>query len=281
MLEGIAIFALCMLVPWIGWLALSHIVPAVQIWWKHRWPAEITYEPVAPGALPPELMKAYLSADRALEAAGFDRRECAIVHGMEAASSAEFFEAMWTRAQGEDPATFSGMRMQAPSGAVLNAAYVMIETRYADGRALRTQNSPLAENQPPPQGTDRLICPEITDVRRLLDVHEARKRAASASGPPVRETRSPIDYLRDDNLASLRAALERGTLRFDERVNKYRPTLRGALRVAIPSAWPWRNMITNRSRERTAAALRELGFDESGNRLPIAELAAATTQATT
>jgi hypothetical protein len=182
------------------------------------------------------------------------------------------FQAAWMRRDAHDVAFFSGIAV--PRRRTFDAAPppmafvtdITFATSYPHERLVQTSNSSRPWIHPKPPTLDELQCPRVQDVRRLADVHEARKRRAALGDPaPVRDR--GIELLRKAHRGWVAIALNGTYYRRDPRTGACRLTFRGACALGWAVVWPGKVVVARRLNRRAAEALHELGFDETGNPL--------------
>jgi hypothetical protein len=276
---GILVAVACMALPWVAWLVVPWVLAVLNLR-RIRAPEALPVDSVALGALAPPAQKVCERIGRTLETYGFEPVGYAIEEANAPAGGAgggEVAHAVWRSAgdAGRDVVQVAVpmFRRAEPSGpqpppsALMPA--VSVVTEFPGQRTARTLAAPLPPVVPLGPDGDVLACPQVEDVRRLIDVHRARPRPAGWGEPVPQDDMSDVaKAIQESHVQLLQQMLAAGLYERDPRDAKHlRLSWRGLKHFATRISPPWRGMLLRRTREESKRALRELGFDEFGNRV--------------
>jgi len=215
------------------------------------------YDPVR-HAVPPTIIVALRESETAILAAGFtkvgDFFQTGFMRNM--TTRVGLFEKISTRQQ----AIVVGMYMDTEPTKLISH-YVEILAKYADGRTLLVNNSPMIPAYAPVSGKTMEQFPGVSDPRRLARLHE--KLLARDTGARLQEIDRGPDaaaFLTQALIKEMEQQIPLGYLRREG--DAYRPTVLGAALMTWtqlpPLSWIRRASI----RRRAEALIRSLGVTE-------------------
>jgi hypothetical protein len=138
---------------------------------------------------------------------------------------------------------------------------LLFETRFKDGTAVLTTNSPTLMGVSPMLGQTVLWLPELHDPRRLYDAHVRIMDHLGTAHEPVSLTDDVAGHLRDVTERMYAHFVETGYFFRDEGSRALRPTWKGAFLLTWRQMPLIRQLCQSQRRRVTTTQLRELGVE--------------------
>lgn len=236
---------------WLGpILVLKSMVLAANRKWQQVWMEE----------LPAEVFETFNAVTPDLVQCGFR----ALVH-VRASNVAtrvqETYVSLWVNESAGDAAVVAAVRARRPNGTFRAKAFLTFRHAFEDAFRITTSNTPAAKIAPEYPRLDATVCRGWWNVRGLYQFHRARvARAGHGAAAPLPNDQTALKYFHDDYFHDLRRHAEAGYYWYDQAVDGYRPTLKGAFNQTWRTLFPWKQIGFAQRDRKADRELRELGF---------------------
>lgn len=254
------------LLVWVvGFALFMYLIAPIIIRFKQKIAAQPRLEPMDLSKLTPEAAQFLAQTEDALAREGFTMVGHFSMPGL-TANVLPVLTLYMNRPAG-DKAMATAIYSIGEAGVKLSARYVEFSTRYADGRAVDTNNNgTLGAFKPNPiMPTFRL--PGVSDLHRLYAIH--RQLLQRAEGPssvmrPEKVIPPPgeeVAWLCQAMIDGYNKQVEFGWLFLDPAIGAYRPTWAGAYLMTWSELWPIKPLRKAKVRQQEQALLQSLSPD--------------------